>query len=243
MPLYTSIADFYDRIFPVNEKTVSFVGVPSFKTTILDIGCATGGHCLALAQKGWAVTGIDPSAIMIQAAEKEKRNLDPPIASRVRFKIAGMQELNAALPDSRFDMLLCTGNTVPHLSSQRDLKGFFGACRAIMPPGGEFIIQILNYAKILREKPAELPLIQGEGFIFSRRYRYLPDGGISFETEFETAGKTEKDATRLWPFTPADLLGCALETELKVIDSFGSWDGQSFGETDDVQLILRLRRR
>ena len=36
---------------------------------ILDIGCGTGGHALELARRGYNVTGIDASRIMIKAAD------------------------------------------------------------------------------------------------------------------------------------------------------------------------------
>ncbi|VAW34300.1 hypothetical protein MNBD_CHLOROFLEXI01-407, partial [hydrothermal vent metagenome] len=37
---------------------------------ILDVGCGFGRHSIELARRGFAVTGIDPAAAMIAAAQK-----------------------------------------------------------------------------------------------------------------------------------------------------------------------------
>ncbi len=241
MNLYKTIALSYDRIFPVNDKTLAFVGSPSGSSSVLDIGCATGGHCIALAQAGWHATGIDPSPTMIEAAGKAKRFLAPEIASRVAFEVAGMLDVSAMPADRRFGLLLCTGNTVPHLASEQELMRFLAACKKIMESGARMIIQILNYAKILAEKPDMLPCVQGDDFLFSRQYKYNDDGSVSFDTTFERDGIAGRDSTRLWPFTPDALRLCISEAGLKVTNSYGSWDRKAFDEKNDIQLILELR--
>lgn len=45
--------------------------------TILDVGCGTGALCSALADRGLAVTGIDPASKMLSIAKK--KNQDMPI--------------------------------------------------------------------------------------------------------------------------------------------------------------------
>ena len=46
-----------------------FAGQPV--RSILDLGCGTGGHALRLAQRGYAVTGVDRSAAMLAEARHE----------------------------------------------------------------------------------------------------------------------------------------------------------------------------
>ncbi len=240
MPLYTTIAKIYEQIFPVNEKTLSFVGSPQAGSSVLDIGCATGGHCIALAKAGWTVTGIDPAPTMVEAANAAKSKLAEETAARIQFKRGGMQEVAAILQGKIFNLLLCTGNTVPHLSGESDLKSFLCACRSIMAPDGAMIIQLLNYAKILREKPDALPSVRERDFLFSREYRYGKDGSIAFDTRLETEGKIERDTTRLWPFTLDSLKRNAAEADLRITGLYGSWGRQVFNETEDMQLILEL---
>lgn len=60
---YQKECDFLEQIFE-NYAT-------SVPKTILDAGCGTGGHAILLAKRGYEVTGIDASDVMISIA-KEK---------------------------------------------------------------------------------------------------------------------------------------------------------------------------
>ena len=51
--------------------------------SILDVGCGTGGHLIPLAQQGYNLTGIDPSASMLDLAKK--KSIDSEIAVSVDF--------------------------------------------------------------------------------------------------------------------------------------------------------------
>ncbi len=42
--------------------------------TVLDVGCGTGALCAALFEKGFEVTGIDPSKNMLRTAKKKTEN-------------------------------------------------------------------------------------------------------------------------------------------------------------------------
>jgi cyclopropane fatty-acyl-phospholipid synthase-like methyltransferase len=54
------------------------VASTTFGDPIVELGCGTGEHCLLLAAKGYAVTGVDmsPTAILAANEKKRKRNLD-----------------------------------------------------------------------------------------------------------------------------------------------------------------------
>jgi SAM-dependent methyltransferase len=43
-------------------------------TTILDLGCGTGGHALILSKRGYKVSGVDRSASMLDIAKKKARD-------------------------------------------------------------------------------------------------------------------------------------------------------------------------
>lgn len=69
---------------------------------VLDIGIGQGRHALALAEKGFRVTGIDPSAAAIEQcrAEAQARGLELDLHAVSVFDYA---------PDEPFDAILCFG--------------------------------------------------------------------------------------------------------------------------------------
>jgi ubiquinone/menaquinone biosynthesis C-methylase UbiE len=71
---YDGIADWYDAEFqpaPLEDEAWELLnrllGGPT--GSLLDVGCGTGGHAAALAERGWDVTGLDVSQDMLRRAE------------------------------------------------------------------------------------------------------------------------------------------------------------------------------
>lgn len=71
---YGTLARFYDRLLeplnrPLRELVIRMVPV-SDSTTVLDVGCGTGGLVEAFAARGATVTGIDRSPAMLAVARE-----------------------------------------------------------------------------------------------------------------------------------------------------------------------------
>lgn len=68
---------------------------------ILDMGTGTGTLALMEAVRGAEVIGVDPSAAMLEVAEKKRGEY--PGGERARFLEAGVAELDSALAGEHFD--------------------------------------------------------------------------------------------------------------------------------------------
>lgn len=203
---YSSIAKYYNQIFPLNEDQVRFVqsnvGTLSGKN-ILDVGCSTGQLASRLAGLGAQVTGIDLSPEMIQIARKDNHE------SGLIFQEANMLDIGSLSPKSSLDVVICFGNTLVHLDSIDEVAAFLKSVVSLLKPGGKFLLQILNYDFILDEQIEELPLIDGPKVSFLRKYD-LPQQAeekIIFNTELVV--KRTRDslfhASRLLPLRKSDL--------------------------------------
>ena len=67
---YDGLADWYDGAFagpgPARDTVLRLLGVGP--GNLLDVGCGTGAHTAAIAQRGWSVTGVDISEDQLRLA-------------------------------------------------------------------------------------------------------------------------------------------------------------------------------
>lgn len=139
-----------EREWPFLERTFGGGG------RLLDLGCGTGEHSRFLTSKGFDVTGIDSSPSMLEKAT------DHPLPPHLRFVAGDIADV-ASLTEGTFDGALCVGNTLPHLLEEEALQKLFGGLRQRLAPGAPFLLQVLNYERILGKSLRFLPLnVRGE---------------------------------------------------------------------------------
>ena len=150
-------------------------GAPSRR--VLDLGCGSGEHSRFLASLGFEPTGVDASAAQLEAA----READP----AGRYVQAGL----AALPEAdlgKHGAALCVGNTLPHLCEEGEILAFFTGLARCLLPGAPFLLQLLNYDRILDRGERTFPLVlrpserEGEDTLFLRLMTHHGDGRLTF---------------------------------------------------------------
>jgi 2-polyprenyl-3-methyl-5-hydroxy-6-metoxy-1,4-benzoquinol methylase len=99
----------------------------------LDLGAGAGCHALALADLGLDVTAIDFSPTL--AAELSRRAE----GSRVEVRVGDLSD--TSLWDPPADVIVCMGDTLTHLASERDVFALFAHVRAGLAPGGHFVVE------------------------------------------------------------------------------------------------------
>jgi 2-polyprenyl-3-methyl-5-hydroxy-6-metoxy-1,4-benzoquinol methylase len=103
-------------------------------TRVLDVGCGVGRWSSLLAARGALVTGMDLSPTMI--AEAERRAAANGIASRCRFLVQDLAQLNAG---ERFDLVL--GVTVlQHILDTEALRAAVQRMSDHLAPGGRMVL-------------------------------------------------------------------------------------------------------
>ena len=206
MALYENIAEFYDEIFPLKQTRLDFID--SFlknNSSILDIGCATGELALALAKKRHQVEGIDLNENMIKLAREKAERL----GLNTEFLIKDMTKIGSDFNPASFDAVLCFGNTLVHLENPEKIKEVFMGIHKVLKSGGIFLVQVVNYDRILSGGIKELPLLENENYIFRREYRAYDevDHRIQFLTHLtiKKNGEIIKSSETLYPLTFQEL--------------------------------------
>ena len=108
--------------------------------SVLDLGCAGGFMAEALAERGAHVTGIDPAAEAIAAAQAHARQGNHDI----RYDVG----VGEALPytDAQFDAVVCV-DVLEHVS---DLQKVLDETARVLKPGGLFLFDTINRNPLAR---------------------------------------------------------------------------------------------
>jgi len=131
------------------EREVKFIedGLSCDKgATVLDLGCGTGEHAVALAKRGFEVIGIDLSLAMLaraadEAAEKQQR---------INFVQGDMRDLNF---EEAFDGIYCWGTTFGYFDDQKNIEVVQKIHRALRR-GGRFLLDVANRDYIVGRAPS-----------------------------------------------------------------------------------------
>ena len=100
----------------------------------LDVGCGAGFIAEELAVGGFAVTGIDPSGVAIEAARAHagRSGLD------IRYVVGAGEEL--PFPDAAFDLVFCC-DVLEHVA---DLDRVIAETARVLRPGGLYLFDTIN---------------------------------------------------------------------------------------------------
>jgi SAM-dependent methyltransferase len=161
-----------EREWPFLERALGASG------RVIDLGSGTGEHSRFLASKGFEVVGIDASPAMLSRAT------DTPLPSNLTFVEGDITDVER-LTSGIFDGAICLGNTLPHLRDLTAMARFAAGLRRRLRPGAAFLLQVLNYDKVLDGGQRSLPLTfrkdEGEGeIVFLRLMTPQPDGSVVF---------------------------------------------------------------
>jgi SAM-dependent methyltransferase len=182
MDFYQSISRYYQHIFPLNRMQVRFIESSHVDKTcqsVLDIGCAIRDLSQELASRGHQVVGIDLDEGMLKKAKNRKGNS----CGKPSFLKLNMLELDQVFTSNTFDTIACFGNTLVHLESANSILNFFEQAGKVLKEDGKFLLQIINYDRILDAGINCLPTIENDVIRFERNYIYNPDRhAINFET-------------------------------------------------------------
>lgn len=217
---------------------------PAQGRPVLDLGCGSGEHSRLLRELGFDPTGVDRSEAQLRAA----READP----GGRYVAADLTRLAGLAPHAG---ALCLGNTLPHLCEEVQVRSFFEGLARLLDSEAPFLLQTLNYDRILARGERVFPLVvrpgaeAGEETLFLRLMTHGEDGRLTFTpaTLRHRSGVSpalellacEEVPLRAW--RRAQVEGFLQAAGFAVTDAFGTMTGEPW-TADSPDLVLVARR-
>lgn len=233
---YESIAKVYDYIFPKNRKQLEFVESIkkiSNEEKILDIGCATGNLTELLGEKTRNIVGIDLDKELLKEAKEKHPNLN--------FENMNMLKINEKFEENSFDRVVSFGNTLVHLDSREEVEEFFQKVYKTLKFNGFFIVQIINYNRVIEKNIKNLPTIDNEKVKFVRDYEYDKSiGKVDFITELtiKEANLNIKNNIKLLALTKIEIQKFLGEIGFRNIEFYGDFEGRELSDNSEALIFV-----
>lgn len=229
---YTELSRYYDRVFAYDGSeaalTLELAGRERTSLKVLEIGCGTGRLAVDLALRGFetAAVDLDPKMVERTAARALESGVE-------LFTATGDMSKPLDLPpDFRPDLILVLGNTLVHLPDRTEITAFFSRCRELLAPGGQMMIQILNYDFIESHGVKELPLIEREGIRFERAYA-VEGEQIRFSTALTPPeGERLKNSVLLYPLKQKEMADSLIKAGFSLLQYSGSFSYSDFRQVN-----------
>jgi SAM-dependent methyltransferase len=115
---------------------------------LLDLGCGTGNHSLALAGRGYEVVGVDRSSAMLARARDKARTAGE---GRAAFVLGDIRRLPLR---NRFDAALMLFAVLGYQREDEDVRAALGEARRCLRAGGLLVLDVWHGPAVLRLGPA-----------------------------------------------------------------------------------------
>ncbi len=247
MGFYQDISFYYDSIFPFKQNTFHFLldcyesvnEKKECKGKILDVACGSGNYAITFAGYCLEVTGNDLDQFMInQAITKNRYN-------NVSFSSLNMLEIDKSnIAKGSLDFAYCIGNSIVHLDNTKEMESFIQKVYQLLSDGGCFVVQIVNYDRILSQGITSLPTIenQEDGVVFIRDYIHHIDK-IEFKTtliiDSDHMEEEYRQSVMLYPLKSKNLKSLFVNNGFTKIEMFGNFNKEPYSEDISYGLIIK----
>ncbi|MCK9425325.1 MAG: class I SAM-dependent methyltransferase [Ignavibacteriaceae bacterium] len=237
---YNAVSPFYDSMISfeksLQKRKAFYTTVFAQKNikTVADLGCGSGLDSLALAGIGLEVCGFDPSAEMIKLANQNAGK----VKAEINFYRKGILEIPEKFTN-KFDCAVSFGNTLANLN-QNDLELAFQKIFRLLKPHGFFLLQILNYSRIKKQKETVIGFTDKEDSFIVRFNEFLKD---EMNFHFLSVNKKMTSAsshysTKIYPHKQKFISGLLQQAGFSNTRYYGNLALEKFNTTNSKDLLI-----
>ena len=119
--------------------------------SVLDLGCGTGRHDFLLAEKGYAITGVDMSEEMIEVARQTTEKAGAAKGMSPSFHNGDIRTFRM---DKKFDVTISLFHVMSYQTTNEDFLSALETAKAHLAPGGIFVFDFWYGPAVLTDRPA-----------------------------------------------------------------------------------------
>ena len=206
------------------DNLTHYLNLPE-KAKVLDLACGKGRHAIYLNQLGYDVIGADLSENSIAEASKNSNE-------SLHFKVHDMREAFEEKYDAIFNLFTSFG----YFENDEDNLTTLKAIKDSLSEYGFAVIDFMNVNQVIETLvPEEVKTVDGIDFHLKR---YLKDGHIFKEIDFEDQGQKFHFTEKVKALTLQDLESMMEEAGIYLLDIFGDYKLKKFHRTESERLIL-----
>ena len=201
---------------------------------LLDFPCGLGRHALALAERGYEMTGLDlsPEAIAAAQAEATVRGLMVHLACG---------DMRAPVSGGPYDGACCLGNSLGYLE-HAETERFIRNVHAVVRPGGRWVLDTGLAAESLLPHLAPERTVEAGGVTYAVESAFDPLRGRLEQATVLSRG-TERQASQVSyaVYTVAELRRLLEGAGWTVLHALGGLDRKPFALGDRRLLLVAVR--
>lgn len=248
---YNALAPSYDRMMHFRERvqhagrlvTALVRRLEPSPALGIDLGCGTGAFACALAGMGFRAMGMDVAEEMLSQARVNAAHLEVSAA----FMNGCLEELPSPFEPGKAGLVLCLGNTLPHLLAPADLGRAFTGMAHLLAARGIAVVQTLNYDRILRLGERIVSVDRDAEATYVRFYDFLESGLLRFNIlrvcwDGDRACPEPLLSVNLRPYRYRDLVQAATKAGLEVVLTASDGTLAPYDEVTADTVLLALRR-
>jgi SAM-dependent methyltransferase len=203
---------------------------------VLDLCCGEGRHSVALARRGYQITGLDLSGFHLRLARRAAKEA----GVSLRWHRADMQNIPWV---GEFDAVINMFTSFGYLGSDEEEQKVLDSVWSALRPGGRFLIDTINREMLMRrwQPCAEEKGPDGAVHTQERSFDFLTGRQHSHVLSVYPDGtRTERDID-LRLYTLTELATMLSRAGLAVRQVWGGYDGQEYGFDSPRMIVLAER--